>query len=77
MARQELPKEEEIQEKSSNLRARLAKADWARQLKANQKPHESADQLPRTSRKPPTSSHEPPERRRTAPNIVKIFPRIP
>ena len=53
MARQELQKEEEIREKSSNLRAHLAKADWARQARlaqANQKPHESADQLPKTLR---------------------------
>ena len=50
MARQELQKEEEIREKSSNLRGHLAKADWARQLKANQKPPESADQLPKTLR---------------------------
>ena len=56
MARQELQKEEEIREKSSNLRAHLAKADWARQARlaqANQKPHESADQLPKTLRSLP------------------------
>ena len=53
MAHQEPPKEEEIEENSSNLRAPLAKADWARLLQANQanqKPPESADQLPQTSR---------------------------
>ena len=53
MAPQEPPKEEEIGEKSSNLWAHVAKADWARLLQANhakQKPHESADQLPETSR---------------------------
>ena len=53
MARQESQKEEEIRENSSNLRAHLAKADLARLLQANeakQKPPESADQLPETSR---------------------------
>ena len=76
MAHQEPPKEEELRENSSNLRAHLAKGDWARLFQAsqgNQKRPESTDQLPETLRSLPNRA----EYRKDLPPYPLIYHPLP